>query len=166
MSLPGKFITIMAYRNRCHDAGLRCSRIAEFSNPHVQYAGIPIGVPMGTDRNCMEGCVDNPDCDADSVGTLIGTAPVVAGFRPSKRLDAGESLRSGAALVRPSGVGSRINRMAIWWRTPRAESTGVPEPRVPAPASPLWSPTGTSCSTTRTERRAGPPVRLGTQGRS
>lgn len=98
----GRFLTIMAYYEHCVDAGLPCARIAQFSNPRASHAGVRIGVPSGTNRRCTEGNLNNPECDADAASTIIGTAPVVAAFRPSTRLDGGQVLRPGDAIVRHS----------------------------------------------------------------
>ena len=69
--LPQQWRTIMAYNTQCTDSGLSCTRVQYWSNPDVDYNGIPVGVPEGA-----------PD-SADNRKTLNNTAYTVANFRLS-----------------------------------------------------------------------------------
>jgi hypothetical protein len=40
-----RFRTIMAYNNQCADLGFNCTRVRRFSNPDVNYDGVPSGRP-------------------------------------------------------------------------------------------------------------------------
>jgi hypothetical protein len=64
----------MAYNRRCTDFGFSCTRIQHWSNPDVNFNGVPTGVP--------EGEFDS----ADNRKTLNNTALTVANFRQSEQL--------------------------------------------------------------------------------
>ena len=98
VSLAGRFLTIMAYSDHCTAAGLMCTTIAAFSNPSSPQGGFPTGVAIGTNLGCTVGNVSNPPCDADSVSTLTDSAPAVAGYRFTNRLDSGQSLGPSQSL--------------------------------------------------------------------
>jgi len=66
---PDRWRTIMAYNTQCTDWGFNCTRIQYWSNPDVNYNGVPTGVPEG-----------QPD-SADNRKTLNNTALTVANFR-------------------------------------------------------------------------------------
>jgi len=72
--------TIMAYNTECAVAGSNCTRLPYWSNPEVEYGGVPMGVAEGTSTDCIEG-EPEPDCDADNRKTLNETAYTVADFR-------------------------------------------------------------------------------------
>jgi protein-tyrosine phosphatase len=61
----------MAYNTECRDLGFNCTRIQHWSNPDINYNGVPTGVPAG-----------QPD-SADNRLTLNNTAYTVANFRPN-----------------------------------------------------------------------------------
>jgi hypothetical protein len=63
----GRFLTIMAYRNACPS----CTRINNFSNPHVTQNGFPTGIPAGTGGA------------ADAARWLNEVRHVFAAFRPT-----------------------------------------------------------------------------------
>ena len=65
---PDRWRTIMAYNTQCTDWGFNCTRIQYWSNPDVNYNGVPTGVPEG-----------QPD-SADNRKTLNNTAITVANF--------------------------------------------------------------------------------------
>ena len=69
---PDRWRTIMAYNTQCADWGFNCTRIQYWSNPDVNYNGVPTGVP--------EGQFDS----ADNRRTLNNTAYTVANFRQSE----------------------------------------------------------------------------------
>ncbi|MFD3944904.1 zinc-dependent metalloprotease family protein [Streptomyces sp. NPDC058579] len=64
-----KWRDIMAYENKCTDAGAECPVIPYFSNPRLTYQGEPLGVPIGQPGQ------------ADAVSMLDESAPVVANYR-------------------------------------------------------------------------------------
>jgi hypothetical protein len=68
---PNKWRTIMAYNNKCTDAGISCTRIQYWSNPNVNYGGVPTGVSESS-----------PD-SANNRLTLNNTAYTVANFKQS-----------------------------------------------------------------------------------
>jgi hypothetical protein len=68
---PDRWRTIMAYNRQCTDWGFNCTRIQYWSNPDVNFNGVPTGVPEG-----------QPD-SADNRKTLNNTALTVANFRQS-----------------------------------------------------------------------------------
>jgi hypothetical protein len=68
---PDRWRTIMAYNTECRDLGFNCTRIQHWSNPDINYNGVPTGVPAG-----------QPD-SADNRLTLNNTAYTVANFRPN-----------------------------------------------------------------------------------
>lgn len=43
VSVPGKWRTVMGYNNKCADAGVNCTRLQYFSNPHKSYGGRALG---------------------------------------------------------------------------------------------------------------------------
>jgi peptidyl-Asp metalloendopeptidase len=65
--LAGRWRTIMAYNNRCADAGTSCTRIQYWSNPNRFYNGVATGTST-----------------ADNARTLNNTAYTVANFRASQ----------------------------------------------------------------------------------
>ena len=69
-----RWLTIMAYRNQCQDAGFACERLLRFSNPDLLYEGDPMGV-AGTAASFAVG---GP---ADARRTLNETRGIVASFR-------------------------------------------------------------------------------------
>jgi uncharacterized repeat protein (TIGR01451 family) len=86
VNLPGEFLTIMAYHNRCTAAGILCWRTPYFSNPNILVGSPPIepiGVAPGTNLSCTAGNLNNPDCDADNHLVFGNTAWTVANFRES-----------------------------------------------------------------------------------
>lgn len=64
-----KWRTIMAYENKCRDAGTSCPAIRYFSNPALTYEGEQLGRPRGTEG------------EADEVAMLNESAPIVAAYR-------------------------------------------------------------------------------------
>jgi hypothetical protein len=69
---PDRWLTIMAYNRECTDLGFFCTRIQHWSNPDINYNGVPTGVAEG-----------QPDA-ADNRKTLNKTALTVANFRQSQ----------------------------------------------------------------------------------
>jgi hypothetical protein len=66
--IPGDFATVMAYP--CVSEGLPdCPRVPYFSNPVIEYQGMPTGVPIGHARA------------ADNATGFAATGALVAGFR-------------------------------------------------------------------------------------
>jgi hypothetical protein len=68
---PDRWRTIMAYNAECQDSGYYCPRTPYWSNPYVNYNGIPTGI--------SEYEIDS----ADNAETLNNTAYIVANFRES-----------------------------------------------------------------------------------
>ena len=68
---PGRWRTVMAYNQECADKGFNCTRIPYWSNPAVDYQGIPTGIS------------ENSQKSADNRLTLDRTANTVANFRAS-----------------------------------------------------------------------------------
>ena len=95
VSLPGRFRTIMAYWDHCSDSGVWCPRITAYSNPRNPHGGFPTGVHIGTNLGCTAWNLNNPQCDADAVNTLIETTPHVAAYSHRNRLDGGQRLSAG-----------------------------------------------------------------------
>lgn len=67
IDLSVKRRTVMAYNDRCSDAGFNCSRWLNFSNPNITEDGVVTGT---TQTN-------------DNARTLNNTAPIVAAYRTS-----------------------------------------------------------------------------------
>ena len=72
--------TIMSYTDKCQALDQPCPSILRFANPDVEQAGVPTGVPIGTDLRCKTGDVNNPDCDANLRATFQMTAAAVAQY--------------------------------------------------------------------------------------
>ena len=66
--------TIMAYANRCRDAGFFCPRLFRFSNPDQSHEGDPLGV-------AAKHTATGPDGPADARLTINKTARWVGSFR-------------------------------------------------------------------------------------
>lgn len=64
-----KWRTLMAYENKCVDAGTTCPDIQYFANPDLTYAGERLGQPKG-----------HPEA-ADEVSMLNESGPIVAAYR-------------------------------------------------------------------------------------
>lgn len=64
-----KWRTIMAYENKCIDAGTTCPEIPYYSNPDLTYQGERLGQPKGSPEQ------------ADEVSMLNEAAPIVAAYR-------------------------------------------------------------------------------------
>ena len=47
VNLAGRWRTIMAYNTKCADSGSNCTRVPYWSNPAVNYLGVPTGVAAG-----------------------------------------------------------------------------------------------------------------------
>jgi hypothetical protein len=73
--------TIMAYEQECLDQGIKCPRIPFFSNPDIDYNGVPTGIAVGTNTSCQNGVTAILPCDANDALALTQTSPTVAGFR-------------------------------------------------------------------------------------
>jgi len=68
---PDRWRTIMAYNSECVAQGFNCMRIQYWSNPDVNYGGVPMGVSSTSPNS------------ADNRLTLNNTASTVANFRAS-----------------------------------------------------------------------------------
>ncbi|WP_285751528.1 zinc-dependent metalloprotease family protein [Lentzea sp. NBRC 105346] len=64
-----KWRTVMAYEDKCRDAGVECPDIPYFSNPSLTYQGERLGQPKGSPE------------EADEVSMLDESAPIVAAYR-------------------------------------------------------------------------------------
>lgn len=79
--------TIMAYNNKCADAGTNCTRVQYWSNPNVTYLGNAMGIASGSTA-------------ADNRTTLNNTAFTVANFRDTVVVSTPASLAiNGSASV-------------------------------------------------------------------
>lgn len=74
----------MAYGRECRDLGAGFTSIPFYSNPRLQYANEPLGVPAGTSFSCRAGSLMNPSCDADAVSTIAANTARVVQYRPSR----------------------------------------------------------------------------------
>lgn len=93
VNVASKWRTVMAYNNLCVANGTNCTRLPFFSNPTLQYAGLPLGVSLGTNATCVAGELDpNPEvCDANAARVLNRSAPNGAGYRASEIVWTGDS---------------------------------------------------------------------------
>ena len=89
-----RWITIMAYRSQCYDAGVDCQELLRFANPQQRLAGDPLGVAFGARGSGGAG-------PADTVAVLETTGPAVAAWRGRRPRPANRS---------PVAVGSLPNR--------------------------------------------------------
>jgi hypothetical protein len=85
LNVADRWRSIMSYNNECAAAKVNCTRLPYWSNPAVSFDGMPMGVPGGTNTDCVEGesYPADEDCDADNRSTLNSTAPTCAQFRYS-----------------------------------------------------------------------------------
>jgi hypothetical protein len=65
---PDRWRTIMAYNDQCVALGFNCNRLNYWSNPNINYGGVPMG----------------DAATADNHRALNNTAPTVTQFRPRK----------------------------------------------------------------------------------
>ena len=101
-SLDARWFTVMAYPNRCRNAGISCERLLRFSNPDQSYLGDPLGVPA--DRAATE--LDGP---ADTRLTLNNTARWVGSFRSEACADFSVTPATPIALVGGGELGLRVD---------------------------------------------------------
>ena len=76
--LEARRLTIMAYSDRCADAGVSCRRVARFSNPDQTYEDRPLGIAGERDTSSVDG-------PADAVRALNNARHSVAAFRDTVR---------------------------------------------------------------------------------
>lgn len=81
VSIPGRFLDLMALTTLCSDSGVSCSQLLSFSNPALSSNGRPRGVPAFTSTACTAGNRNNPPCDADIARAFGATLPIVARHR-------------------------------------------------------------------------------------
>ncbi len=81
VNVTQRWRTVMAYNNRCKDAGSSCTRLGRWSNAGLTVGGNATGVAAGTSTSCAAGNTNNPDCDAENYLALNNTACTVANFR-------------------------------------------------------------------------------------
>ena len=103
VSIPGRFMDVMAASNLCTDVGVTCARPMRYSNPALTYDGRPTGVPAGTNVSCTPANRDNPECDADAAATISLMAPVVAAFRNSEDALSARQILPGGSKRSPNG---------------------------------------------------------------
>jgi hypothetical protein len=80
----GHWRTIMAYNNLCSAVSIACTRLLYWSNPGVAYAGVPMGVTVGTKTSScytLDGAATT--CDSDDHRALNNTASYVASWKAS-----------------------------------------------------------------------------------
>ena len=80
VDVTNKFLTIMAYRNRCVVAGIVCQEIGVFSNPKRRFGGAKTGVG-GSKTNCKAGKTSPSGCAANNALAINNTRKIVAAFR-------------------------------------------------------------------------------------
>jgi len=68
---PNRWRTIMAYNNECEGSGFYCNKIPYWSNPNINYGGVPTGIS------------ENEIDSAENAKSLNNTAYIVANFRKS-----------------------------------------------------------------------------------
>jgi hypothetical protein len=98
VSLPGRFLDVMSYTDRCRAAGITCTQLLSYANPSVVSGGLATGVAAGTNLTCALTNVDNPDCDADVARTFRAMMPVAARFRDSATSAAIRQILPGASV--------------------------------------------------------------------
>ena len=95
-----RWMTLMAYRRQCSDAGISCRSLPRFSNPRQRYAGDPMGIAYGAPLD------DTGPADASAVLTAVMPAaaewgdpttrgnrpPVAVGTLADRRLDLDDAL--------------------------------------------------------------------------
>jgi hypothetical protein len=84
VSLPGRFLDVMAYQDLCVDTQTQCAQLLYYSNSTLQRDGHPQGVSPGTNVTCQAGNSTHVECDADNAAALTVMAPIVAKFRNSR----------------------------------------------------------------------------------
>ena len=80
VDVTNKFLTIMAYTNRCVVAGIVCQEIGVFSNPKRRFGGAKTGVG-GSKTNCKVGKTSPSGCAANNALAINNTRKIVAAFR-------------------------------------------------------------------------------------
>ena len=65
-----RWMTIMAYRNQCADAGITCGRVLRFSNPDQTHFGDPLGISGDEETWSLDGPVDARRALNDSRGLV------------------------------------------------------------------------------------------------
>ena len=160
----GLFYTVMAYPDHCRKAGLRCARIAAFSNPLNFHRGQPAGVSIGTGMSCVAGEINNPPCDADAVSTLAATFPIVADYRVGDLLGSGQALAPGQSIRTTTGCSLMYQsdgKLVSIEAPSRSGTLALEAQRLDArrcrPMAIWWSTTEPACQDS-TPRRAGTPV--------
>jgi hypothetical protein len=104
VSLPGRFLDLMAYWNLCIDRQVRCSQLLCYSNSTIERDGHAQGVRPGTNVTCRAWDYSSQvECDADSAATLAIMAPVVARFRNSRTSLAARQILPGAGVPSDNG---------------------------------------------------------------
>ena len=85
VDFANRFRTIMSYNNRCSALGDSCDRIPYFSNPAVNYKGVPTGVAAGTSTSCSPSdATPATECDADNKTNFNNKAKITSQFRDSR----------------------------------------------------------------------------------
>ena len=65
-----RWMTIMAYRNQCEDAGITCGRVLRFSNPEQTHFGDPLGISGDEETWSLDGPVDASRALNDTRGLI------------------------------------------------------------------------------------------------
>ena len=108
--------TVMAYPNRCRDAGFSCERLLRFSNPEQSY----IGDPLGIDADSTATGLDGP---ADARLTLNNTARLVGSFRSEACTEFSITPETPIAPVGANEIGIRVNTApgCLWEASTQSE---------------------------------------------
>lgn len=101
--VAGRFLTVMAYFNRCRDLQMSCNSLLQFSNPDIEHQSHQTGVPAGTGTGCRAGDLHAPDCDADNADVVQTMTSVVANYRDSRTSVVVRQILPGQARASDSG---------------------------------------------------------------
>ena len=87
-----RWVTLMAYPNRCREAGFDCQQLLRFSNPDQTYLGDPLGV-------AADSPITGPDGPSDARLTVNKTAPWAGSFRSQACTDFSVSQDTAVASI-------------------------------------------------------------------
>lgn len=115
-SLDALWYTVMAYPNRCRNAGLDCQQLLRFSNPDQSYMGDPLGVPADSEETGFDG-------PADTRRTLNNTARWVGSFRSEACTDFDVTPETPVAPVGGGELGLRVDSApgCVWEGSSQAD---------------------------------------------
>ena len=97
-----KWFTVMAYDDRCGNAGIDCERLLRFSNPEQSYFGDPLGVPADSGAAGVDG-------PSDARLTLNNTARWVSSLRSEACTDFAVTPEAPIAPVGGGEIGLKVD---------------------------------------------------------